>query len=55
MQQRRRELEQRAIRYRRLAGEVADRQTAERILALANELESRSLQTADEKAQPVSA
>jgi len=42
MQQKRGELEQKAMKYRRLAREITDRQTVEWILALANELEARS-------------
>jgi hypothetical protein len=47
MRDERRELEEKAIRYRRLAREVADQQTAQRILALAEELQSRSAAMGD--------
>ncbi len=49
MQQKRGELEQKAMKYRRLAREITDRQTVERILAVANELEARSAEARDDQ------
>jgi hypothetical protein len=49
MQQKRGELEQKAMKHRRLAREITDRQTVERILAVANELEARSAEARDDQ------
>jgi hypothetical protein len=47
-----RELEQKATRYRQLARAIADQQTAERILALAKELEAQSAEVNDDQGLP---
>jgi hypothetical protein len=52
MRPEKRELEQKATRYRQLARAISDQQTAQRILALAKELEAQSTEVNDDQDLP---